>query len=116
MLTKKTRTVEQVTTEDRDDFIQLYCDGRPPVVFHATGLNYQSLGTALQPSVAANFLQLVERLRRGSPQARYDDRLANRAGRARILGPLLKDRHLDIAVSLLARVLRPAAAGGGFRS
>jgi hypothetical protein len=79
------------------------------VVFHATGLNYQSLGTALQPSVAANFAQLIERLRQAAPHARYDDRLANRAGRARILGPSLKDRHLDIAVSLLARVLRPAA-------
>jgi len=105
MLTKKTRTVEQVTTEDRDDFVQLYGDGRPPLVFHASGLNYQSLGTALQPSVAANFAQLIARLRQGAPQARYDERLANRAGRARILGPL-KDRHLDVAVSLLARVLR----------
>ncbi|HEX3552881.1 MAG TPA: hypothetical protein VIA62_06600 [Thermoanaerobaculia bacterium] len=105
MLTKKTRTVEQVTTEDRDDFLQLYSDGRPPLVFHASGLNYQSLGTALQPSVAANFAQLIARLRQGAPQARYDERLANRAGRARILGPL-KDRHLDVAVSLLARVLR----------
>lgn len=116
MLTKKTRTVEQVTTEDRDDFIQLYCDGRPPVVFHATGINYQSLGTALQPSVAANFAQLIERLRQAAPHARFDERLANRAGRARILGPLLKDRHLDIAVSLLARVMRPPQSrGGGFK-
>jgi len=119
MLTKKTRKVEQVTTEDRDDFIQLYGEGRPPVVFHATGLNYQSLGTALQPSVAANFAQLVERLRQAAPYARYDERLANRAGRARIMGPMLKNRHLDVAVTLLARVLRSAearGAGGGFRN
>ncbi|MFY9822424.1 MAG: hypothetical protein WAM82_13655 [Thermoanaerobaculia bacterium] len=107
ILTKKTRKVEQVTTEERDELVQLYGDGRPPVVFHASGLNYQSLGTALQPSVAANFAQLIARLRQATPHARYDDRLANRAGRARILGPSLKDRHLDIAVSLLARVLRP---------
>ncbi len=107
MLTKKTRKVEQVTTEDRDEFIQLYVAARTPIVFHASGLNYQGLGAALQPSVAANFAQLIERLRQAAPQARYDDRLANRAGRARILGPSLKDRHLDIAVSLLARVLRP---------
>lgn len=117
MLTKKTRTVEQITTEDRDEFIQLYGDGRPPIVFHASGINYQSLGTALQPSVAANFAQLIERLRQAAPNARYDDRLSNRAGRARILGPLLKDRHLDIAISLLARVLRsPEARGGGFKN
>ncbi len=106
MLTKKTRTVEQVTTEERDDFFQVYSDGRPPVVFHASGLNYQSLGPALQPSVAANFARLTETLRKSASQARYDERLASRAGRARILGPSLKDRHLDIAVSLLARVLR----------
>jgi hypothetical protein len=106
MLTKKTRTVEQITTEDRDELIHLYCEGRPPVVFHASGVNYQSLGTTLQPSVAANFAQLIERLRQAAPHARYDERLANRAGRARILGPLLKDRHLDIAISLLARVMR----------
>jgi hypothetical protein len=117
ILTKKTRVVEQITTEDRDEFIQLYCEGRPPVVFHASGLNYQSLGTALQPSVAANFAQLIERLRQAAPHIRYDERLANRAGRARILGPLLKDRHLDIAISLLARVMRaPEARGGGFKN
>jgi hypothetical protein len=116
MLTKKTRTVEQVTLEERDDFFQLYSDGRPPVVFHASGLNYQPLGPALQPSVAANFARLVETLRKSAPQARYDERLANRSGRARILGPLLKDRHLDVAVSLLARVLRsPGAQGAGTR-
>lgn len=117
MLTKKTRVVEQITTEDRDEFIQLYGEGRPPVVFHASGLNYQSLGTALQPSVAANFAELIARLRQAAPHARYDERLANRAGRARILGPLLKDRHLDIAVSLLARVMRaPGTRGGGFKN
>lgn len=110
MLTKKTRKVEQVTTEERDDFFQLYSDGSPPVVFHASGLNYQPLGPPLQPSVAANFARLVEILRQGAPQARYDERLANRAGRARILGPSLKDRHLDVAVSLLARVLRAPRA------
>jgi hypothetical protein len=110
MLTKKTRTVKQVTTEERDDFFQLYSEGRPPVVFHASGLNYQPLGPPLQPSVAANFARLVEIVRSSAPQARYDERLANRAGRARILGPLLKDRHLDVAVSLLARVLRAPGA------
>ena len=58
---------------------------------------------------------LIERLRQAAPHARYDERLANRAGRARILGPLLKDRHLDIAISLLARVMRaPRPQGGGF--
>ncbi|HEX4963900.1 MAG TPA: hypothetical protein VF173_23950 [Thermoanaerobaculia bacterium] len=114
MLTKKTRKVERVTLEERDDFVQLYAGGRPPVVFHAAGLNYQSFGAALQPSVAANFAKLIERLRQSAPGARYDDRLSNRVGRARILGPSsLKDQHLDVAVSLLARVLRPSRAATG---
>ena len=94
-----------MTTEERDEFLQLYSAGRKPVIFHASGLNYQPLGADLQPSTVANFARLIEKLRQAAPQARYDERLANRPGRARVLGPL-KERHLDIAVSLLARVLR----------
>ena len=106
MLSKTTRKLEKVTTEERDEFLHLYSDGRPPLVFHATDLNYQSLGSALQPSTSANFAWLADRLREATPRARHDSRLTNRAGRARILGPSLKDRHLDVAISLLARVLR----------
>jgi hypothetical protein len=111
MLSKTVRKVEKVTTEERDEFIHLYSDGRPAMVFHATDLNYQSLGSALQPSTTANFAWLAGRLREATPRARHDARLANRAGRARILGPSLKDRHLDIAISLLARVLRHPGPG-----
>jgi hypothetical protein len=106
VLSKTTRKVEKITTEERDEFLHLYSDDRPALAFHATDLNYQSLGPALQPSTTANFAWLAGRLRAATPRARHDARLANRAGRARILGPSLKDRHLDIAISLLARVLR----------
>lgn len=106
MLSKTTRKLEKVTTEDRDEFLHLYSEGQLPLVFHASDLNYQSLGPDLQPSTAANFAWLAQRLREVTPRARHDGRLTSRAGRARILGPSLKDRHLDIAISLLARVLR----------
>jgi hypothetical protein len=106
VLTKTTRAAEPVTTERREDFLHLYADGQPPLAFHASALNYQSLGPALRPSTAANFAYLVDALRRASPNARYDERLANRQGHARVLGPALTKNHLDVAVSLLARVLR----------
>ena len=106
LITRKTiRKLQQVTTEERDDFLHLYSEGRPPLVFRASALTYQSLGPALQPSIAANFAYLVETLRRASSHAPYDDRLTNRQARARVLGPSLSE-NVDVAVSLLARVLR----------
>ncbi|HEY4563498.1 MAG TPA: hypothetical protein VIJ36_10990, partial [Thermoanaerobaculia bacterium] len=59
-----------------------------------------------QPSVQANFTHLVEQMRQAFPEVPYNERLANRQSRARILGPGLTDNHLDVAISLLARVLR----------
>ena len=103
---KTTRKLEKVTTEQRDDFLHLYGDGRPPLVFRASAVTYQSLGPALQPSISANFNYLVETLRRACVHAPYDERLTNRQARARVLGPSLTENHLDIAISLLARVLR----------
>jgi hypothetical protein len=55
--------------------------------------------------VQANFTRLIAELRRRVSGARFDERLANAQGRARILGPGLRDDQLDIAISLLARVL-----------
>lgn len=105
MLTKTTRKLEPVTTEQREEFLHLYADGRPPLSFRSASLNYQSLGAALQPSTTANFGYLVEELRRALPHARWDERLTNRQARARVLGPSLTE-NLDVAVTLLARVLR----------
>lgn len=105
VLSKTTKKLQQVMTEERDDFLHLYSEGRPPLVFRASALTYQSLGPALQPSIAANFAYLVETLRRSCAHAPYDDRLTNRQARARVLGPSLSE-NVDVAVSLLARVLR----------
>jgi hypothetical protein len=106
VITKTSRTAEVVTTAEREDFLHLYADGNPAFALRADALNYQSLGPALQPSAMANFETLVDSLRRSLPRARYDERLMNRQGRARVLGPSLTENHLDVAVSLLARVLR----------
>jgi len=109
LLTKTTRKAVQVTTEDREDFLHLYADRGPALVFRAGALKYQSLGQALRPSTLANFVYLVDFFRHAATQARFDDRLTNRQARARLLGPSLTENHLDVAVSLLARVLRGGA-------
>ena len=109
LMTQTVRKLEQVKTSDREDFLHLYAEGRPPLVFRLGGLDYRALGTALQPSVQANFTRLTSLLRQALPEARYDERLANSQARARVLGPGLGENHLDIAISLLSRVLRGAA-------
>jgi hypothetical protein len=105
VMTKTVRKAQPVTMEEREEFLHLYTAAGPVLVFRSGALNYRSLGAALRPSTAANFAYLVETLRRALPQARWDERLANRQGRARILGPALKE-NLDVAVTLLSRVLR----------
>ena len=105
MLTKTERKVERVTSSAREEFLHLYTEGRPPLVLRAGALDYRSFGADLQTSVQANFTRLIAELRRRVSGARFDERLANAQGRARILGPGLRDDQLDIAISLLARVL-----------
>ncbi|PYQ55984.1 MAG: hypothetical protein DMF53_26940 [Acidobacteria bacterium] len=106
MMTKTVRKTDKVTSLEREEFFHLYADGRPPLVFRSGALDYRSFGPALQPSVQANFTHLVEQVRQAFPEVPYNERLANRQSRARILGPGLTDKHLDVAISLLARVLR----------
>lgn len=105
MMTKTVRKTEKVTSSEREEFFHLYTAGRPPLAFRSGALDYRSFGAALQPSVQANFTHLIEEMRRTLPEARYNERLANRQSRQRILGPGLTDSHLDIAISLLARLL-----------
>jgi hypothetical protein len=109
VLTKTSRTARQRLTEERVGFLQAYAARLPPLVFRENDLLYRSLGGPLQPSRAANFLQVVAEVRRRCPRAIFDERLATRAGQAQLLGSSLSpDRHLDVAISLLARALRPA--------
>jgi len=107
-ITKSEKSIRETTTEDREGFSHLYSKGGPALVFRECGVLYDSLGPAMQPSRAANFITILTELRRRCPHALYDDRLVNRGGLAQLLGPMLSpEEHLNVATSLLARVLRP---------
>ena len=50
-----------------------------------------------------NFAYLISELRRFCPGAKYDDRLLNRVGQVRLLGPTLNpETNLDLAIDILA--------------
>jgi hypothetical protein len=107
MMTKSVKVNQQSKTDVREGFINLYPGTRHPLVFLESALLYDSLGPALQPTRAANFVFVLEELRRRCSGAVYDDRLLSKAGQARLLGPMFEpERHLDIAISFLLRSLR----------
>jgi len=105
--TKTTKTKQDVTTEARERFINLYAGGIPVSVFRENTLDYSSLGPARKSSRSENFAYVSAELRRHCPGAPYDERLLNRAAQACLLGPLLNpEKHLAVATALLAKVLR----------
>jgi hypothetical protein len=108
ILTKAVPAPRLPAVEEREGFLHLYARGLPPVAWRESELRYHSSqGVALLPSRHANFTQLVAELRRRCPRAAFDERLASRAGQAQLLGPSLSpDRHLDVAISVLAGALR----------
>ncbi len=106
-MTKTTKTTREVTTEQRQGFVNLYAGSGPALVFRENGLVYDSLGPARALSRSANFIQLIAEIRRRCPAAAYDERLLNRAGAAALLGPSLSiEQHLVAATALLAKALR----------
>lgn len=106
-VTKKVKGEEEVTSEEREEVLYLFAAGRSPLAFAENGLNYGGLGAQMQPSRERNFLCLVNELRRRAASARYDERLLRRAAQAHLLGPLLSpERHLPLAVAILARSLK----------
>ncbi len=106
-ITKTTKTTREVTTEERQGFINLYAGNGPALSFRENSLVYDALGAARGLSRAANFSQFAAEMRRRCPNARYDDRLLNKAGLAALLGPSLSPQeHLVIATALLSKVLR----------
>jgi hypothetical protein len=106
-LSKKVERQQEVTTEERSKVLCLYAGQRPPAIFSLNNMIYDGLGKAMQVSREANFTHLIKELRRLSPQARYDERLRNRAGLVKLLGPALDpETNLDLAVEILARTLQ----------
>lgn len=106
-MSKKVTHEETVISDDRDESLWLYPQGRGPIVFNRSALNYEGLGSAMQMSRDLNFVHLKNELRRLAPQAGYDDRLLKRAGVIRVLGSSLSpEADLDLAFEILARALR----------
>ena len=111
-LSKKVKREEEVTTEERSRVLYLYAGNRMPVVFSQTGMTYDGLGAAMKLSRELNFTYFISELRRRCPAALYDDRLHNRAGLVRLLGPALSpEANLDLAVEILAWTLRHKRLG-----
>jgi hypothetical protein len=106
-MTKTTEKTLESTVQTREGFFYLYAGDQQTLIFREGLLAYDSLGIALQPTRQANFSYVIEELRRRSPEAIYDDRLLNRAGQIQLLGPSLSpEKHMNIATSLIAKVLR----------
>jgi hypothetical protein len=108
MAISRTDTTEaQVTTEERQAFLNLYATNGSVLVFRENALAYDSLAHAPKPTRAENFADLVARLRQCCPGSRYDERLLTKAGQAALLGPTLNpEEHLNVATALLAKILR----------
>lgn len=103
----RTKVRQKTEQEAREGFLHAYAPGLPPVVFRESRLQYMGLGASLQSTGLLNFLHTQAEIRQRSTGALYDERLLTRAIQASILGPALSPtRHLDLAITLLARVLR----------
>jgi len=106
-LTKKVERQEEVTTVERENILCLYAGEQPPVVFSQSGMVYDGFGAAMKLTRELNFTFLKSELRRLCPTAGFDDRLSNRRGQVRLLGPTLNpETNLDLAFEILARNLR----------
>jgi hypothetical protein len=111
-MSKKVEHQEEVTTEERSKVLYLYAGNRLPIVFSQNGMTYDGLGAAMKLSRELNFTYLISELRRRNPRAVYDDRLRNRVGLVRLLGPAQSpENNLDLAVEILARSLRHERPG-----
>lgn len=106
MLSKTTKSIREVTTEERRGFGNVYVRDGSILVFRENTLVYDSLGPALRPSRMLNFTYLIAELRRRCPDAKYDERLLTRAVQVALLGPSLNpEEHLITATALLRKVL-----------
>ncbi|GFE56258.1 hypothetical protein [Geobacter sp. AOG1] len=109
----KVERQEEVTSEETRKVLYLYADNRPPILFGQDNLTYDGFGSAMKLSRELNFAYLISELRRLSPGAMYDDRLLNRAGQVRTLGPVQNmGTNLDLAAEILARTLRHGRGSG----
>jgi len=107
VVTRTTQTTLDLTAEERVGFFQLYVAGRQPVLFLEPALIFDSTGLALQRTRTANFSYLLSEMKRRCIATVYDERLVNKAAQYQLLGPMFDPlRHLDLALTVLARSLR----------
>jgi hypothetical protein len=109
-MTKKVRSHETLSTEERERVLVLVASGRPRLICSQNLMDFAGRGAHMKPTRDLNFSFFIEELRRRCKQARYDERLLRRAGQIHLLGPWLDpESHLDLAVEILVRDFAPAA-------
>ena len=102
---KKVRTETTKTGTDHEGFLHIYSPGSV-IVIRESAITYTGLGNHLKPTRNANFMALIELLKRRAPRAPFDDRLLRHAGLVQILGPTLDPAsHTHLASALLATVV-----------
>ena len=112
---KKVERKEEVQAEEREKSLFVHAGTGPALLLRQSGMTYEGLGPAMRPSRELNFAHLTAELRRLAPAAVWDERLLQRAGQVRVLGPALDpDTHLDLAAEILARSLRRGRGGDAF--
>ncbi len=103
MMTSRKTEEKTVVQEAHEPFLHVHATGHPTFLLRETELQYQGLGPLLQPVRLTNFRCLVGELRARAAGATYDDRLTSLGGQVATLGGVLPpDRHLDVALALLA--------------
>ncbi len=106
-MTKKVKTTETLTTEERDKTFWLYTRSGETLIFTCNAMDYTGLGEARQITHDLNFTYLLKELQRLSPQAHYNDQLLTRVGQAQMLGQVLNpESDLDLAFAILSQSLR----------
>jgi hypothetical protein len=102
-MTSKIEHQEEVTNEARGKVLYLYAGKRSPFIFSQNSMTYDGFGSSMKLTRELNFAYLISELQRFCPGAKYDDRLLNRVGQVRLLGPTLNpETNLDLAVDILA--------------
>ena len=106
-MTKKVKTTEILSTEERDKTFWLYTRSGETLIFTCNAMNYTGLGEARQITLDLNFTYLLKELQRLTPQAHYNDQLLTRVGQAQVLGQVLNpESDLDLAFAILSQSLR----------
>jgi hypothetical protein len=105
-MTKKVERQEEVSSEESEQVLYLYCRGRSTAIFSLNGMNYDGFSTEMKLSRKLNFSHFISQLRLYAAGATFDDRLLSKVNQVRLLGPAQgREAGLDLAAEILARCL-----------